>query len=68
MNTDTAFEVYAAMRQHGIAGTVTLVTPDDPASTWIVLDADGRDVTTAVLARVAAARAQRAGRGFIVTR
>ncbi|WP_183063920.1 hypothetical protein [Streptomyces sp. gCLA4] len=56
------------MRQHGIAGTVTLVTPDDPESTWIVLDADGRDVTAAVLARVAAARAQRAGRGFIVTR
>ncbi|MFD5879712.1 hypothetical protein [Streptomyces yangpuensis] len=68
MNRDTAFEVYAAMRQHGIAGTVAPVTPDDPASTWIVLDADGRDVTTAVLAGVAAARAQRAGRGFIVTR
>lgn len=67
MNTDTAFEVYAAMRQHGIAGTVTPVTPDDPQSTWIVLDEGGRDVTAAVLARVASARAQRAERGFLVT-
>ncbi|OLZ73834.1 hypothetical protein AVW11_01820 [Streptomyces amritsarensis] len=68
MNTDQAFEVHAAMRQHGIAGTVTPVTPDNPGSTWIVLDADGRDVTGSVLARVAAARGWRSERGFVVAR
>ncbi|PWK74528.1 hypothetical protein BCL76_101259 [Streptomyces sp. CG 926] len=68
MTPQQAFEVHAAMRQHGIAGDVTPVTPDDPESTWIVLDADGRDVTARVLARVAGARARRPERGFVIAR
>lgn len=68
MNTDTAFALHDAMRQHGIAGTVTPVTPNDPESSWIVLDADGRDVTARVLAKAAAARARRPERGFVVAR
>ncbi|MFD0269124.1 hypothetical protein ACFVGY_21510 [Streptomyces sp. NPDC127106] len=67
MRADEVAELHAIMRQHGIPGTLTPVTPGDPAGTWRVLDA-GRDVTAATLAAAAAARARRPARGFVVAR
>jgi hypothetical protein len=57
-----------AMRQFGIAGRIVPSDPQDTAGTWFVADEDGQDVTGRVLARVAAARARRPERGFVVAR
>lgn len=68
MTTEQAFEAHTAMRRHGIPGTVTPVTPGDPDSQWLVVDATGDDITAQVLASLAAASARRPSRGFVVTR
>ncbi|MFF1803665.1 hypothetical protein [Streptomyces virginiae] len=68
MTPQQAFEVHAAMRQHGISGTITAVTPEDSEGAWLVLDEAGDDVTDRVLTSVARAAARRPERGFVVAR
>ncbi|MFF4423198.1 hypothetical protein ACFY04_20855 [Streptomyces sp. NPDC001549] len=68
MTANEAFEIHDAMRQYGITGTVTPADPEDPEGAWVVVGADGRDVTAHVLARVSAMDRTRPGRGFVVAR
>ncbi|MFK0252124.1 hypothetical protein [Streptomyces sp. NPDC090445] len=68
MKAHEVSELHAAMRQHGIPGTLAPVTPEDPAGAWRVLDDAGRDVTAATLTAAAAARARQPARGFVVAR
>lgn len=67
MTADEAFQLHSTMRQHGIPGAVTPASPEHPEGTWLVVDADGQDVTAHVLTRVAVARSRQSERGFIFT-
>ncbi|MFD9338338.1 hypothetical protein ACFWBF_28655 [Streptomyces sp. NPDC060028] len=66
MTANDAFELHSAMRRHGIPGVVTPVSPGNPDGVWLVVDAEGRDVTAHVRARVAMARGAQPERGFVI--
>ncbi|MFD5886566.1 hypothetical protein ACFWHQ_11385 [Streptomyces sp. NPDC060334] len=68
MTGDEAYQLHVSMRQFGIAGSVVPLDPGNMAGAWCAVDEDGQDVTGHVLARVAAARARRPERGFVVSR
>ncbi|GGZ45881.1 hypothetical protein [Streptomyces subrutilus] len=63
-----AHQLHVSVRQHGIPRSVD---PADPArldGDWLVVDEDGRDVTSSAYARVLSARQQQPQRGFVVAR
>ncbi|GAA3938081.1 hypothetical protein GCM10022244_53120 [Streptomyces gulbargensis] len=61
--------LYDSMRRYGIPGELVPVDASAPAGDWVVVDpVDQQDITTDVLARVAAAERQVPTRGFVVSR
>ncbi|MFD7555190.1 hypothetical protein ACFV9E_11745 [Streptomyces sp. NPDC059835] len=68
MTAGEAFELHNAMRQYGIPGSVTPADPDDLEGKWLVVDADGQDITAHALTRATVARNRRPERGFVIAR
>ncbi|GGT27007.1 hypothetical protein [Streptomyces purpureus] len=70
MDAHEAAELHDAMRRYGIPGVIEPEDPGNASGPWRVVDRDQgsapRDITTATLAAVAAARERRPTRGFVI--